>query len=133
MPTAPRRQRLPTAVRIQQILDAALPLFEAPDGGFYDAVDTGLFDRPRSLTDNVTPSGTSALIAALRSVALLAERPDLAARADEAARTTWAVVAETPRFAGAALAQPAAIHSLRCEPDDRASSGLCRCGCSANP
>ena len=90
--------------RAEALVDRAVEIFSHPDGGFYDAVDTGLFDRPRSLTDNVTPSGTSALIAALRSVALLAERPDLAARADEAARTTWAVVAETPRFAGAALA-----------------------------
>ena len=89
--------------RAEALVDRAVELFGHPDGGFYDAVDTGLFDRPRSLTDNVTPSGTSALIAALRHVGLLAERPDLISRADEAARTTWATVGEAPRFAGAAL------------------------------
>ena len=44
------------------------------------------------------------MIAALRAVGLLSERPELVARADLAARTKWAGVAEHPRFAGAALA-----------------------------
>ena len=90
--------------RASDLADRAVEAFAHPDGGFYDAVDTGLFQRPRSLTDNVTPSGTSALIAGLRAVGLLAERPDLVARADEAARTTWSIVGEAPRFAGAAMA-----------------------------
>ncbi len=90
--------------RAAALADRAVEAFAHPDGGFYDAVDTGLFQRPRSLTDNVTPSGTSALIAGLRAVGLLAERPDLVARADEAARTTWSIVGEAPRFAGAAMA-----------------------------
>ncbi len=90
--------------RAEALAGRAVELFGHDDGGFYDAVDTGLFDRPRSVTDNVTPSGTSALIAALRLVGLLAERPDFAERADIAARTTWVAVEETPRFAGAALA-----------------------------
>lgn len=86
------------------LVDKALELFGHGDGGFFDASDTGLFDRPRSLTDHVTPSGTSALIAALRVVGLLSERPDLIERADAAARTTWSAVAGSPRFAGSALA-----------------------------
>ena len=90
--------------RAEALADRAVEAFAHPDGGFYDAVDTGLFQRPRSLTDNVTPSGTSALISGLRAVGLLTERAELVARADEAARTTWAAVAEHPRFAGAALA-----------------------------
>ncbi|MHA6511058.1 thioredoxin domain-containing protein [Tessaracoccus sp. Z1128] len=90
--------------RSEGLVDRAVELFGHDDGGFYDAADTGLFDRPRSTTDNVTPSGTSALVAALRVVGLLAERPDLIERADAAARTTWPAVAESPRFAGAALA-----------------------------
>ena len=89
--------------RAEALVEKADELFIHPDGGFYDAVDAGLFDRPRSLTDNVTPSGTSALVAALRIVGALAERPELVERADRAARTTWATVAENPRFAGAAL------------------------------
>ena len=90
--------------RAEALVDRAVELFGHEDGGFYDAVDAGLFDRARSLTDNVTPSGTSAMIAALRAVGLLSERPELVARADLAARTKWAGVAEHPRFAGAALA-----------------------------
>ncbi len=87
----------------EALVDRALVLFSHEDGGFHDAPDTGLFDRPRSLTDHVTPSGTSALVAALRVVGLLAERPELIDRADIAARTTWSAVASSPRFAGAAL------------------------------
>ncbi|SDL40708.1 thioredoxin domain-containing protein [Tessaracoccus oleiagri] len=89
--------------RAVALLEAALPKFSHEDGGFYDAVDTGLFRRPRSLTDNVTPSGTAALVKALRLVGLLAERPEFVERADLAARTTWGTVAEHPRFAGSAL------------------------------
>lgn len=87
----------------EMLVDRAVDLFSNDDGGFFDAADTGLFDRPRSLTDHVTPSGTSALIAALRSVGLMAERSDLAERADAGARTTWGAVEASPRFAGAAL------------------------------
>ncbi|MDO5676014.1 MAG: thioredoxin domain-containing protein [Propionibacteriaceae bacterium] len=90
--------------RAEALVDEADELFSHEDGGFYDAVDTGLFERPRSLTDNVSPSGTSALVAALRIVGTLAERPELVERANRAARTTWATVAENPRFAGASLA-----------------------------
>ena len=87
----------------EALLDRAVELFGDADGGFFDAADTGLFDRPRSLTDHVTPSGTSALISAMRAVGLLAERADLTERADAAARTTWEAVESSPRFAGAAL------------------------------
>lgn len=90
--------------RAESLVEEADGLFTHEDGGFFDTVDTGLFERPRSLTDNVTPSGTSALVAALRVVGELAEREEFVARADTAARTMWATVAENPRFAGAALA-----------------------------
>ncbi|WP_040162110.1 thioredoxin domain-containing protein [Nigerium massiliense] len=86
-----------------RLLEQALERFGAEDGGFYDAAETGLFSRPRDVTDNPTPSGTSALVAALRTVGLLADRQDFLDRADAAARTTWGTVAATPRFAPAAL------------------------------
>lgn len=89
--------------RAETLCDGALELFSAEDGGFFDAEAGELFVRSRSLTDNVTPSGTSALVRALRRVGLMAERPGLLARADAAAATTWATVAENPRFAGSAL------------------------------
>lgn len=88
----------------EQLADRAVDVFGHEDGGFYDAPAAGLYDRSRSTTDHVTPSGTSSLVAALRTVALLAERPDLEERATDAARTTWASLASAPRFAGSALA-----------------------------
>jgi uncharacterized protein YyaL (SSP411 family) len=91
--------------RAEQVLDQALELFAAADGGFYDAaVDAELlFARPRDVSDNPTPSGTSALVAALRLVALLADRPELEERADAAARTLRGLLEQAPRFAGSAL------------------------------
>mgnify|MGYP000940465802 FL=1 len=89
--------------RAETLCDGALELFSSEDSGFFDAEAVELFVRSRSLTDNVTPSGTSALVRALRRVGLMAERPGLLARADAAAATTWATVAENPRFAGSAL------------------------------
>lgn len=88
------------------ILDRALELFSAEDHGFFDAeADAGaLFARPRAFGDDPTPSGTSAMIAALRLVSLLADRADYAERADAAALTLSGILAENPRFAGAALA-----------------------------
>ncbi|WP_296136757.1 thioredoxin domain-containing protein [uncultured Tessaracoccus sp.] len=91
--------------RAEPLLDRAVERLGANDGGFFDGTGDGLFVRPRSMTDNVTPSGTSQLVTALRLVGLLAERDDLLARADAAARTTWDAVAQTPTFAGRALAE----------------------------
>jgi uncharacterized protein YyaL (SSP411 family) len=91
--------------RAEALLDVALDLFAAPDGGFFDAaVDAeALFARPRDVQDNPTPSGTMCLVAALRLVALLADRPEFAERADSAAATTHGLLQAAPRFAGAAL------------------------------
>lgn len=89
--------------RAETLVDAACAIFGAEDGGFYDAAQGDLFTRPRELADNPTPSGTSALIAALRGVGLLADRADLLERAEVAARTTWGVVERSPRFAASAL------------------------------
>jgi uncharacterized protein YyaL (SSP411 family) len=91
--------------RAELLLGQAIELFGADDGGFFDvAADAEqLWVRAREMSDNPTPSGTSALIAALRLVALLAERPDLDARADAAASTLRGIVEQAPRFAGSAL------------------------------
>ncbi|MFT3860626.1 thioredoxin domain-containing protein [Micropruina sp.] len=89
------------------LLEAALAGFDAGDGGFYDAPATdgpGPFARARDTSDNPTPSGTACLVAALRLVGLLADRPDLAERADRAAVTLRGMVESAPRFAGWALA-----------------------------
>ncbi len=91
--------------RATQLVEVALAHFGADDGGFYDTADDAeeLYVRPRDVSDNPTPSGTSALVAALRLVGLLADRADLVARADAAAATVHGFVAAAPRFAGSAL------------------------------
>ena len=86
----------------EALCDRAIALFGADDGGFHDAV-AGLIVRHRSVTDHVSPTGTVALVRALRRVGALTERSDLLERADAAIRTTWDAVAATPRFAGSAL------------------------------
>ncbi|MCA0251496.1 MAG: thioredoxin domain-containing protein [Actinobacteria bacterium] len=91
--------------RAVALLDVALARFGADDGGFHDTADDAeaLYVRPRDVSDNPTPSGTSALVAALRLTGLLADRPEYLARADAAALTTRGLVAAAPRFAGSAL------------------------------
>lgn len=88
------------------LIETALGLFEAQDGGFFDTSSDAeaLLLRPRELTDNPTPSGTSVMIAALRLAGLLADRPELIERADRAAATVRPYAAAVPRFAGWALA-----------------------------
>ena len=79
--------------------------FTAGDGGWYDTADDAeqLYARPRELADNVTPSGTSTAIAALRAYARLTGDRSSAERADRARATLAAIVASAPRFAGWAL------------------------------
>ena len=91
--------------RAVALLDRAIELFEAPDGGFFDAAPTeGLFERPRRLDDEALPSATSIMVVALRTGALLSGRADLAERADAAAVTWGPVLAASPRFCGWGLA-----------------------------
>jgi len=90
--------------RARTVLDAALAHYGADDGGFFDAPGGQLFARARDVADNATPSGTASLVAALRLVGLLTGDPSYDERADRAVRTTWAVLAANPRFAGWPLA-----------------------------
>lgn len=99
--------------RAVTLLERALELFGADDGGFYDAASGELFARPRDVADNPTPSGTLCLVQALRQVGLLADRPDFLDRADAAAATTWGTVAANPRVAPAALADLLAADEAR--------------------
>ncbi len=91
--------------RARQLIDVALELFGAEDGGFYDSAADAetLYVRPRDVTDNPTPSGSSLLIEALRLVALMADVPDYVVRADAAAATLRGTLETSARFAGSAL------------------------------
>jgi uncharacterized protein YyaL (SSP411 family) len=60
------------------LTESMVELFADDEAGFYDtSVDhEGLVVRPQDLTDNATPSGTSAGVAVLLRMALLAGRPE---------------------------------------------------------
>lgn len=87
----------------EELLERAVEVFGAEDGGFFDGPESGLYQRPRTVTDQITPSGTSALVAALQVVGIMRDRADFVARAEAAASTTWGAVLSSPRFAGSAL------------------------------
>lgn len=76
--------------------------FGAPDGGWYDTADDAeaLLSRPREFTDNATPSGASATIAALRLLAGLTGEPEWHRLADTGFAASSALLTEHPRFAG---------------------------------
>jgi len=88
------------------LLDTALEHFADDDGGFHDTADDAetLFTRPRALGDNVEPSGTSALAGALLTYGALTGSSRHLDAASAAVDAVGAVAAQSPRFAGWALA-----------------------------
>lgn len=92
--------------RATNLLDVVDQHFAADDGGWHDTADDAesLYSRPRDVTDNVTPSGTSVTIAALRLVARLSGDPAFHERADGAYAAASGLIARAPRFAGWLLA-----------------------------
>jgi uncharacterized protein YyaL (SSP411 family) len=92
-----------TAAR--DLLDAALERFRADDGGFYDTADDAelLVARPREFTDNATPSGQSAMVNALLTLAAITGEGRYRTAAEEALGVLSAIAAQAPRFAGWAL------------------------------
>jgi uncharacterized protein len=85
-----------------QLVDAALAHFAAPDGGFYDTADDAeqLVSRPADPTDNATPSGRSAIVAALVSYSALTGQPRYREAAERALATVAPIVARHARFTG---------------------------------
>ena len=96
------------------LLDVALEHFALDEpGAFYDTADDAeaLLHRPRELTDNATPCGSSALTSALLTASVLAAdggaRPSLRGRnqhyrdtAEAAVRGAGTLAEKHPRFAG---------------------------------
>jgi hypothetical protein len=68
----------------QSLTETMVSLFWDNEAGFFDtsADHETLITRPQELTDNAIPSGTSAAVAALVRMAILADRPDWRAKAD---------------------------------------------------
>jgi uncharacterized protein len=88
------------------LLDRALTLFRASDGGFHDTPADGeqLVSRPRDPGDNASPSGTSATIHALLAAHALTGAARWRDAADEALATVSLLATRAPRFAGWSLA-----------------------------
>jgi uncharacterized protein YyaL (SSP411 family) len=99
-------------VGAKELLDVALAHFGAGSGGFYDTADDAerLVTRPADPTDNATPSGLSALCAALVSYAALSGETAYREAADAALATAGPLIGGHPRFAGySAAAAEAAL------------------------
>jgi uncharacterized protein len=97
----------------RQLLDTALERFGDGRGGFFDTADDAerLVARPADVTDNATPSGTSAIAAALSAYAALSGETRHR-EAAEAALSTVALIARTHgRFTGYACATGEALVS----------------------
>ncbi len=89
-----------------QLLDTALAHFADGRGGFHDTADDAeaLVVRPADPTDNATPSGLSAIAAALTTYAALTGQTRYREAAEAALATVAPVATRYPRFAGYALA-----------------------------
>lgn len=94
-----------------QLLDVALERFAAPQGSFFDTADDAerLVSRPADPTDNATPSGRSAIVAALVAYTALTGETRYRAAAEAALATVAPIVAAHPRFTGYAAAAGAAL------------------------
>ncbi|MDT5043909.1 MAG: uncharacterized protein QOE51_4894 [Actinoplanes sp.] len=97
----------------KKLLDVALAHFPAGAGGFYDTADDAekLVTRPADPTDNATPSGVSALCAALVAYTALTGETAYREAADAALATVGPLIGGHPRFAGysSAVAEAALV------------------------
>jgi len=94
-----------------RLLDTALDGFGDGEGGFHDtAADAeALVTRPADPTDNATPSGSSALCAALVAYTALTGETRYREAAEAALARVVPILAEHPRFTGYAAAVAEAV------------------------
>ncbi|WP_422773315.1 thioredoxin domain-containing protein [Plantactinospora sp. WMMC1484] len=85
-----------------QLLDVALQRFGTGQGGFYDTADDAeqLVSRPADPTDNATPSGLSAVAAALVAYSALGGQVRYREAAGTALGTVAPIVSRHARFTG---------------------------------
>jgi uncharacterized protein len=88
------------------LLNQALAMFAAEDGGFFDTAEDAepLVTRPRDPSDNASPSGLSALVHALLAWAALTGSGRHRAAAERGLRSVRTLAEKAPRFAGWSLA-----------------------------
>jgi uncharacterized protein YyaL (SSP411 family) len=96
-----------------QLLDTVLAHFGDGRGGFFDTADDAeaLVSRPADPTDNATPAGRSALVAALVGYGALTGETRYREAAEAALGTVVPIAARHPRFAGYACAVGEALLS----------------------
>ncbi|MEU8296752.1 thioredoxin domain-containing protein [Micromonospora sp. NPDC048909] len=96
-----------------RLLDVALERFAAPDGGFYDTADDAerLVTRPADPTDNATPAGRSAVVAALVAYTALTGETRYREAAEAALATVAPIVGRHARFTGYSAAVGEALLS----------------------
>lgn len=91
--------------RATALLDTALALFRADDGGFFDtAADAeALVARPRDPSDNASPSGLSSMVHALATAHAVTGEGRYRDAAEAALATVTGLMEQAPRFAGWSL------------------------------
>ncbi|MEV5629473.1 thioredoxin domain-containing protein [Micromonospora tulbaghiae] len=96
-----------------ELLDVALARFAGPDGAFYDTADDAerLVTRPADPTDNATPSGRSAIVAALVAYAALTGETRYREAAEQTLSTVAPIVGRHARFTGYAASVGEALLS----------------------
>jgi uncharacterized protein YyaL (SSP411 family) len=94
-----------------RLLDVGLERFADGNGGFYDTADDAeaLVTRPADPTDNATPSGLSAMAAALTGYSALTGDTRYREAAEAALSTVSAVAARYARFTGYSCATGEAL------------------------
>ncbi|HET9499165.1 MAG TPA: thioredoxin domain-containing protein, partial [Marmoricola sp.] len=88
------------------LLNEAMAMFGAPDGGFFDTCESAeqLVARPRDPSDNASPSGLSSIVHPLLTWAALTGSGRHRDRAEQALASVRPLAEQAPRFAGWSLA-----------------------------
>ena len=97
--------------RARVLLDGVLEHFIHPTGGFYDTADDAeaLVVRPQDVSDNASPSGTSAVVAAFVAFAAVTGEHRYRDAAEAGLASAAEVARQAPRFAGWSLAAAEAM------------------------
>ncbi|MGH3459535.1 thioredoxin domain-containing protein, partial [Aeromicrobium sp.] len=92
--------------RARALLDGVLEHFADPAGGFFDTADDAetLLVRPKDVSDNAYPSGTSSAVTALVAFAAVTGEHRYREAAESGLASAAAVARQVPRFAGWSLA-----------------------------
>ena len=97
--------------RARLLRDRVVDHFADPAGGFFDTADDAesLVVRPKDVSDNAYPSGTSAAVTALLSFAAITGDHRYRAAAESGIASAASVATQVPRFAGWTLAAAEAV------------------------